>query len=123
MAPGRRVTTFSEQMKFGTPLGAAPNGALYNQVVNGHLYYYYQQMRSNETGECEQRRGLAPVISKLSLRNGPAAGGMQVTIAGVNFKGPGAAMASRSRRLSTNPARSLRHVVETGARRMPRRGD
>ena len=77
---------FSEQMKFGTPLGTAPNGALYNQVVNGHQYYY-QQMWSNETGECEQRRGLAPVISKLSLRKGPAAGGTQVTFTGLNFKG------------------------------------
>jgi hypothetical protein len=78
---------FSEQMKFGTALGTASNGALYNQVVNGHLYYY-QQMWSNETGECEQRRALAPVISNLSLRKGPAAGGAQVTITGVNFKGP-----------------------------------
>jgi hypothetical protein len=78
---------FAEQMKFGTPLGTASNGALYNQVVNGHQYYY-QQMWSNETGECEQRRGLAPVISKLSLRRGPAAGGTQVTITGLNFKGP-----------------------------------
>jgi hypothetical protein len=70
---------FAEQMKFGTPLGTAPDGALYNQVVNGREYYY-QQMWSNETGECEQRRGLAPVIGKLSVKKGPAAGGMQVTI-------------------------------------------
>ncbi len=78
---------FAEQMKFGTPLGTASNGALYNQVVNGHLYYY-QQMWSNETGECEQRRGLAPVIKKLSVKIGPAAGGTQVAITGLNFKGP-----------------------------------
>ncbi len=74
-------------MKFGTPLGTAPDGALYNQVVNGHQYYY-QQMWSNETGQCEQRRGLAPVLGKLSLKKGPAAGGTQVTITGLNFKGP-----------------------------------
>jgi hypothetical protein len=74
-------------MKFGTPLGTAPDGALYNQVVNGHQYYY-QQMWSNETGKCEQRRGLAPVIGKLSPRTGTAAGGTQVTITGLNFKGP-----------------------------------
>jgi hypothetical protein len=78
---------FAEQMKFGTPLGTASNGALYNQVVNGHQYYY-QQMWSNETGKCEQRRGLAPVLGRLSVKRGPAAGGTQVTITGLNFKGP-----------------------------------
>ena len=78
---------FAEQMKFGAPLGTAPNGALYNQVVNGHQYYY-QQMWSNETGECALRRGLAPLVNKLSVKKGPAAGGTQVTINGLNFKGP-----------------------------------
>ena len=78
---------FAEEMRYGTPLGTAPNGALYNQVVDGRDYYY-QQMYSNETESCQQRRGLAPVVSKLSVKKGPAAGGTEVTITGINFKNP-----------------------------------
>jgi hypothetical protein len=47
-----------------------------------------QQAWSNETGEREQRNGLAPVLSKLSVKKGPTAGVTQVTITGLNFKGP-----------------------------------
>ena len=42
----------------GTPLGTAPNGAMYNQVINGH-FYWYQEEWSNQTHSCLQR--LAPV--------------------------------------------------------------
>jgi len=38
----------------GTPLGTAPNGALYNQVINGH-FYWYQEEWSNQTHSCLQR--------------------------------------------------------------------
>jgi hypothetical protein len=38
----------------GTPLGTAPNGAKYNQVINGH-FYWYQEMWSNFTHSCVQR--------------------------------------------------------------------
>jgi PKD domain-containing protein len=38
----------------GTPLGTAPNGALYNQVINGH-FYYYQEEWSNLGHSCMQR--------------------------------------------------------------------
>jgi hypothetical protein len=38
----------------GTPLGTAPNGAEYNQVINGHPYWY-QEMWSNFTHSCVQR--------------------------------------------------------------------
>jgi hypothetical protein len=41
---------FAEQMKFGTPLGTASNGALYNQVVNGHQYYYQPDMEQRDRG-------------------------------------------------------------------------
>ncbi len=40
--------------QFGTPLGTAPNGAPYNQVINGH-FYYYQEEWSNQTHQCVQR--------------------------------------------------------------------
>jgi hypothetical protein len=43
-----------EANEFGTPLGIAPNGAKYNQVINGRLYWY-QQMWSNQGQHCVQR--------------------------------------------------------------------
>ena len=45
-------------MKWGTALGTAPNGALYNQVIDGHDYYL-QQLYSNATETCVQRIGMA----------------------------------------------------------------
>lgn len=38
----------------GQPLGHAPNGAKYNQVINGH-FYWYQTEWSNEGHACRQR--------------------------------------------------------------------
>jgi hypothetical protein len=38
----------------GNPLGTAPNGANYNQVINGH-FYWYQEEWSNFTHSCVQR--------------------------------------------------------------------
>jgi hypothetical protein len=38
----------------GPPLGTAPNGAVYNQVINGH-YYWYQEEWSNDGHTCLQR--------------------------------------------------------------------
>ena len=45
----------------GTPLGTAPNGASYNQVINGHLYWYQEEW-SNIGHACLQR--LAAVTSR-----------------------------------------------------------
>jgi PKD repeat protein len=44
---------------FGTPLGTAPNGAKYNQVINGH-FYWYQEEWSNQTHSCLQRLTPSP---------------------------------------------------------------
>jgi PKD repeat protein len=38
----------------GNPLGTAPNGAVYNQVINGH-FYWYQEEWSNQGRTCLQR--------------------------------------------------------------------
>ena len=38
----------------GAPLGKAPNGAAYNQVINGHLYWN-EQVWSNQGHRCLQR--------------------------------------------------------------------
>jgi hypothetical protein len=40
--------------EYGTPLGIAPNGAKYNQVINGH-FYWFQEEWSNQTHSCLQR--------------------------------------------------------------------
>jgi PKD repeat protein len=40
----------------GSPLGTAPNGAKYNQVINGH-FYWYQEEWSNQGRTCLQRLG------------------------------------------------------------------
>jgi hypothetical protein len=42
------------QRDMGTPLGIAPNGSPYNQVINGHLYWYQTEW-SNSTHSCVQR--------------------------------------------------------------------
>jgi hypothetical protein len=40
--------------QMGPPLGTAPNGSPYNQVINGHLYWYQEEW-SNFTHSCVQR--------------------------------------------------------------------
>jgi PKD repeat protein len=40
----------------GTPLGTAPDGSPYNQVINGH-FYWYQEEWSNAGQACLQRLG------------------------------------------------------------------
>jgi PKD repeat protein len=47
--------------EMGTPLGTAPNGAKYNQVINGH-FYWYQEEWSNQTHSCLQR--LTPAAAR-----------------------------------------------------------
>jgi len=42
------------EASMGTPLGTAPDGSPYNQVINGH-FYWYQEMWSNFTHSCVQR--------------------------------------------------------------------
>src|SRR5215475_4191421 len=47
--------------QYGTPLGTAPNGAKYNQVINGH-FYWYQEEWSNLTHSCVQRLTLPSTL-------------------------------------------------------------
>ncbi len=51
---GEEIGDQCEFGQMGTPLGTAPNGAKYNQVINGH-FYWYQEMWSNYTHSCVQR--------------------------------------------------------------------
>ena len=57
---------------YGTPLGTAPDGATYNQVVNGH-FYWYQMEYSNAGSTCLQRQNPvtgAPQASYTSTAGG-----------------------------------------------------
>ena len=82
---GDKCRTFVESSEFGTPLGTAPDGSPYNQLVNG-AEYWYQQEWSNLGTTCLQRLAVAvPAVTKLAPRKGPAAGGTSVTITGTGF--------------------------------------
>jgi len=84
---GDLCRTFEPASEFGTPLGVAEDGAPYNQLINGHPYYYQQEW-SNEIGGCAQRRSAAgPQVSSLSPRSGAAIGGNTVLINGSSFTG------------------------------------
>ena len=84
-----KCRTFKVASEFGEPLGKAPDGANYNQVINGDRYWY-QQVWSNELSACEQRAGKverAPTVVALAPKKGPASGGTSVTITGSEFTG------------------------------------
>jgi hypothetical protein len=55
----------------GTPLGTAPNGSPFNQVINGHLYWYQTEW-SNFTHSCVQRVTLpkAPPMARETVTAG-----------------------------------------------------
>lgn len=83
-----RCRTFEEETEYGPALGRASDGAKYNQVIDGDLYYY-QQMWSNAAGACEQRSVLpAPTVTKVVPKSGPATGKTSVTITGTSFTSP-----------------------------------
>ncbi len=88
---GREVAdkcrTFKKKTEYGEPLGTAPDGSKYNQLINGDLYWY-QQVWSNEAGECVQRLAHLPTVKKLAPKSGPSAGGTSVTITGAHFSSP-----------------------------------
>jgi hypothetical protein len=82
-----KCRTLKLSSEFGEPLGQAPDGANYNQLINGDEYWY-QQVWSNSAGECEQRVAARPVVKKVTPKSGHAAGGARVTIKGKNFLAP-----------------------------------
>ena len=82
-----KCRTFNEATEYGEELGFAPDGAKYNQVIDGDLYWYQQEW-SNEAGGCQQRLAAAPSIKKLKPKSGALAGGTLVTITGAHFTAP-----------------------------------
>jgi hypothetical protein len=84
---GDKCRTFEAASEFGSPLGTAPDGSPYNQLING-AEYFYQQEWSNEGSACRQRRAvIKPQVTKLAPKSGPAAGATAVTITGTGFTG------------------------------------
>jgi PKD repeat protein len=51
---GDKCRTGRTETEYGTALGKAENGAAYNQLINGHQYWYQQEW-SNTTHQCLQR--------------------------------------------------------------------
>jgi hypothetical protein len=82
-----KCRTFKTKTEFGEPLGQAPDGANYNQVINGDEYWFQQEW-SNETLGCSQRLAQRPVITKMAPKKGSAVGGTIVTITGSAFVAP-----------------------------------
>jgi hypothetical protein len=84
---GDKCRTFEEASEYGTPLGTAPDGSRYNQLINGREYWYQQEW-SNLGSTCLQRRGatvIRPTVTKLVPKTGPATGGTAVTITGTGL--------------------------------------
>ncbi len=71
----------------GTPLGTAPNGAEYNQVINGH-FYWYQEEWSNLGHTCVQRLTLPDRLPTARERV-TAGSGLDVTFDASRSTAPG----------------------------------
>ena len=71
----------------GTPLGTAPNGSPYNQVINGH-FYWYQQEWSNLTHSCVQRLTL-PATLPTAQETVTAGSGTNMTFDASGSSAPG----------------------------------
>jgi len=70
---GDKCRAFNEATEFGTPLGTASNGAKYNQVINGDLYWYQQEW-SNQGNRCLQRFTFSGEEPTASFRSTPGSG-------------------------------------------------
>jgi IPT/TIG domain len=84
---GDKCRTFEEASEYGIPLGTAPDGSRYNQLIDG-AEYWYQQEWSNEGSTCRQRLAIGkPQVTKLTPKAGPAVGGTAVMVTGADFTG------------------------------------
>jgi PKD repeat protein len=71
----------------GTPLGTAPNGAKYNQLINGH-FYWYQEEWSNQGHTCLQR--LTPAsVQPTAQFTATAGGGLKMAFDATGSTAPG----------------------------------
>ncbi len=70
----------------GNPLGLAPNGAKYNQVINGH-FYWHQEEWSNQGHKCLQR--LTPGTKPTAQFTASTGGGLAMTFDATGSTAPG----------------------------------
>jgi PKD repeat protein len=84
---GDKCRTFEEASEFGTPLGTAPDGSPYNQLINGHEYWYQQEW-SNQSHECLQRLSFAGEEPTASFTSAPGSG-LSVTFDASASSAPG----------------------------------
>ena len=90
----------------GTPLGTAPNGAKYNQVINGH-FYWFQEEWSNQTHSCLQR--LTPATARPHARFTVTAGsGLTLNFDAHGSSAPGGVAAADYREGGLNVGRVTR---------------
>ena len=73
--------------RLGTSLGKASNGASYNQVINGH-FYWYQEEWSNQSNTCLQRLTFSGAEPTATFTSKPAAGN-EVTFNATGSTAPG----------------------------------
>jgi len=73
--------------QLGSPLGNAPDGAAYNQVINGH-FYWYQEEWSNIGHTCLQRLTLPATLPKATF-TATAGSGLSVTFNATGSTAPG----------------------------------
>jgi hypothetical protein len=111
-----KCRTLKASTEYGEPLGKAPNGSSYNELIDGDLYLY-QQMWSNAAGQCLQRLLQLPSVTKVKPKTGSPAGGTSVTILGSGFAAPatvhfGGAAASE---VVVNSATSITAVAPAGS--------
>ncbi len=113
---GDKCRTLKLASEFGEPLGTAPDGSRYNQVIDGDLYWYQQEW-SNEAGGCAQRLAQAPTTKKMTPKSGPASGGTVVTITGAAFVGSVAVKfgETASPQVTVGSSTSLTAVAPPGA--------
>jgi PKD repeat protein len=108
---GDKCRTF-EATEFGSPLGKAPNGAMYNQVINGHLYWYQQEW-SNQSKQCLQRltfSGAEPTATFTST-NGT---GTKMTFDATGSTAPGG-VTRYNWQFNDGPGNTLSTPVETSS--------
>jgi IPT/TIG domain len=113
---GDKCRTFKASTEFGEPLGKAPDGSNYNQVIGGDLYWYQQEW-SNSAAACEQRSAQLPTVTSVAPKSGPATGGTSVTISGTGFV-TGASVrfgATAAPEVKVNSSSSISAVSPAGA--------